>query len=371
MEEIVILSPKLNLSEILFYAGTTERNSDHPIAKAIVQQALDKDIKLQLPLNTIESAGKGVSCVIGEVKTSLGNIGFFQTVSEEIRAECKTLEKKGYTTLILQVDGEYVSIFGLRDQRKQDAASSIAALQLMGCEVFMLTGDNFTTAHIVAAEIGIPPDHVMANVLPTDKSNAIQNLKKDKKRKVAMVGDGINDAPALATSDVGIAIGAGTQIAIEAADIVLINSNLADVVTGLDLSRVVLSRIRLNFLWALGYNLLGIVFACGLFYPLTSEILPAWLAAGIMAFSSVFVVSSSLLLKNYRKPNVERFFKTSANGLTELNSIKLSQGASISIKEIEKGCDMLTGGSCSCDPKLCKCILCDHDHTKENIFEIV
>lgn len=247
----------------------------------------------------------------------------------------------------------------------------------------MITGDNFTTAHVVAADVGIPPANVMANVLPSDKAAAIRALQhqelqgKDGKsethrRVVAMVGDGVNDAPALAIADVGIAIGAGTQIAIEAAQMVLVNSKLEDVVTALDLSRVVLRRIRLNYVWAVVYNITGIVIACGFFYPVTHTILPPWVAAGAMAFSSVSVVTSSLLLKRYRRPVLERVYgkRRSATG----NEIKVdavrvtlrSNSDAVLERYIDVGCGILVpGGVCTCDPVQCKCKLCDCNHQHE------
>jgi len=166
----------------------------------------------------------------------------------------------------------------------------------------MLTGDNSTVASNIATAIGIPLENVFANASPDRKAEIVQNLQKQRKLKVAMVGDGINDAPALAMADVGIAIGAGTDIAIETADIVLVKSDISDVITALHLSRYVFRRIRLNFLWALGYNTLMIPIAAGVLYPWIFLALPPWLAAAAMALSSVSVVCSSLLLKLYHGP---------------------------------------------------------------------
>jgi len=196
---------------------------------------------------------------------------------------------------------ELAGLVSLSDTPRPDSAAVLAHLASLGVECWMVTGDNAQTARQVAERVGIAKAQVLAEVKPEGKASKVEELQR-MGRKVAMVGDGVNDAPALAQADVGIAIGSGTDIALEAADIVLMKSALADVVTALHLSRVVMRRIRINFAWAFGYNLVGIPFAAGVFYPLTMVQLPPMFAGAAMAMSSVSVVCSSLLLHLYRPP---------------------------------------------------------------------
>jgi len=211
-----------------------------------------------------------------------------------------------------------IGIIGILDPVKEEATSTVAALKSMNIDVWMCTGDHELTAQAAALRVGIDPDNVCSNVKPEGKADLIQRLQKRQapsrrgpfrqrrtrqaKHRIAVVGDGINDAVALARSDVGIAIGAGTEVAVEAADIVLVGSRLHDVVVALHLSRLVFDRIRLNFVWAMGYNLFALPFAAGMLYPLTNWTLPPAFAGLMMAFSSVSVVTSSLLLRTYVKP---------------------------------------------------------------------
>jgi Cu+-exporting ATPase len=205
-----------------------------------------------------------------------------------------------------------VGVIGIMDPVKREARSTVAALKCLGVDVWMCTGDHELTAQAVANQIGIDEDNVCSNVKPEGKADLVRRLQKRRIRvgqksdnRVAVVGDGINDAVALAQSDVGIAIGAGTEVAVEAADIVLIRSQLHDVVVSLHLSRIVFDRIRLNFIWAMAYNLCALPFAAGLLYPITDWTLPPAFAGLMMAFSSVSVVASSLLLRTYVKPIIE------------------------------------------------------------------
>jgi Cu+-exporting ATPase len=203
--------------------------------------------------------------------------------------------------------GYCFGIIGIADQIRPEAPGVIASLQKSGIDVWMLTGDHEVTARAVALQLGIGQDRILAQVLPEEKFRKIKHLQmltssEDKDGKVAMVGDGINDSVALAQSHVGIAIGAGSEVAIEAAQVVLVKSDLRDVLILFDLSRKTISRIKFNFVWALGYNLLGIPLAAGLFFEWGILLYP-WMAGLAMAFSSVSVVCSSLLLKLYKAPN--------------------------------------------------------------------
>ncbi len=200
-----------------------------------------------------------------------------------------------------------IGCLGILDSLESNARSTITALKSLGIDVWMCTGDHDQTAKAVANSVGIAPEHVCSNVSPEGKADLITRLQRrrrepNSKGKVAVVGDGINDSIALARADVGIAIGAGTEVAVEAADIVLVRSNLHDVVVVLHLSRVVFERIKMNFAWAVGYNIFALPFAAGFFYPWTDWRVPPAFAGFMMAFSSVSVVTSSLLLRTYAKP---------------------------------------------------------------------
>jgi P-type Cu+ transporter len=240
-------------------------------------------------------------------------------VPAQAEAQMDRLQRAGKTAVLASVDGRVAAVLGIADRVKAEAPGVVAYLRdRLRVDVWMVTGDNATTANAVAKEVGIPSDRVLAEVLPSDKAEAVRRLQAQSgggsgggaRRTpgpgvVAMVGDGINDSPALAAADVGMAIGAGAQIAVAAADVVLIRSDLRDVVTAIDLSRAVFARIRLNFVWALGYNIIGIPLAAGILYPATRMTVAPEVAGLAMALSSVSVVLSSLWLKRYQKPNIE------------------------------------------------------------------
>jgi len=210
----------------------------------------------------------------------------------------KSLEEEGKTVILFAINNELAGYMAIADRIKPEALMTVRALKKMGILAWMVTGDNSRTANAIARQVGI--EHVFAEVLPSQKSKKVLELRKSG-HVVAMVGDGINDSPALAESDVGIAIGAGTDVAMEAANIVLVKSDLRDVITAIDLSRKTFNRIRLNYVWATIYNLLGIPLAAGILAPVGLSI-PPMFAGLCMAFSSVSVVVSSLLLKTYKKP---------------------------------------------------------------------
>ncbi|VAI56382.1 unnamed protein product [Triticum turgidum subsp. durum] len=209
------------------------------------------------------------------------------------------MELSAKTGILVAYDGDFIGLMGVTDPLKREAAVVIQGLKKMGIYPVMVTGDNWRTALAVAKEI----EDVRAEVMPAGKADVIRSFQKDGS-VVAMVGDGINDSPALAAADVGMAIGAGTDIAIEAADYVLVRNNLEDVITAIDLSRKTFSRIRWNYFFAMAYNIVAIPVAAGALFPFTGLQMPPWLAGACMAFSSVSVVCSSLLLRRYRKPRL-------------------------------------------------------------------
>jgi len=235
----------------------------------------------------------------------------------------QSLESEGKTVVLFAINSCFGGYIAIADEIKPEAKATVRVLKKMGILAWMVTGDNRRTAHAIASQIGI--DHVFAEVLPSQKSKKVMELKNNK-YVVAMVGDGINDSPALAEADVGIAIGAGTDVAIEAANIVLVKNDLRDVITAIDLSRKTFNRIRLNYIWASLYNILGIPLAAGVLVP-AGIVIPPMLAGLCMAFSSVSVVLSSLHLKTYKKPVIttdDYFGGATKKGWIPLTSITVS-----------------------------------------------
>ncbi|XP_039141807.1 copper-transporting ATPase HMA4-like [Dioscorea cayenensis subsp. rotundata] len=298
------------LLELCDLAAAAEANSEHPFAKAIVEYT--KKLHEQYGIHTnhiVESRdfevhpGAGVSAKVGDRTVLVGNkrlmLAFQVPVSPEVQAYVSDTEHLARTCVLVAVDGVLCGAFAVSDPLKPEAGRVVSFLNSMSILSIMVTGDNQATATAIANEVGI--SRVYAETDPVGKADRIKELQM-KGLTVAMVGDGINDSPALAAADVGMAIGAGTNIAIEAADVVLMKSNLEDVVTAIDLSKKTLSRIRLNYVWALGYNILGMPVAAGVLFPFTRIRLPPWLAGACMAASSLSVVCSSLLLQSYKKP---------------------------------------------------------------------
>jgi Cu+-exporting ATPase len=222
-------------------------------------------------------------------------------ISTEVENFVVELEQTAQTGILVSYDDILIGVLGVADPLKREASVVIDGLQKMGVTPVMVTGDNWRTARAVAKEVGI--QDVRAEVMPAGKAEIVRSFQKDGSI-VAMVGDGINDSPALAAADVGMAIGAGTDVAIEAANFVLMRNNLEDVITAIHLSRKTFSRIRLNYIFAMGYNVVAIPVAAGVLYPSLGIKLPPWVSGACMALSSVSVVCSSLLLKRYRRPKL-------------------------------------------------------------------
>ncbi len=284
--------------EILEYAAVAEKRSEHSLAESILNKAKQLHIKLSEASSFKAVPGKGVSAEYRGKKILLGNRKLIK-VNEEIDKKIINLENEGKTVMILSLNRKTAGLIAVADTLKENSRDAVSVLKKMGKEVIMITGDNKRTADAIAKQLGI--DSVLAEVLPEEKEKEIKKLQQQGK-VVAMVGDGINDAPALAQSDVGIAIGAGTDVAIETGDIILVKNDLRDVVTAIDLSGYTLKKVRQNLFWAFFYNSAGIPIAAGILYPLGFLLNPV--IAGIaMAFSSISVVGNALLMKNY-KPKI-------------------------------------------------------------------
>lgn len=291
--------------DILFLAGSVEKGSEHPLAKAIVRRAEHLSIDIVSPTDFENLPGMGVRARVGDSIVRLGNRALMKASEININDQEKdiqSIEEQGRTAMLLAKDLRIIGIIGVADVVKQTSAEAIAELKRMNIEVVMLTGDNHRTASVIAKELGI--DRVLAEVLPEDKAKEIAKLQAEGK-VVAMVGDGVNDAPALVKADVGIAIGSGTDVAIESGSIVLIKNDIRDVVAAIQLSKRTMQKIRQNLFWAFGYNAAGIPLAAGLIFPFFNVLLPPIVAAGAMALSSVSVVSNAALLKRYT-PEIKR-----------------------------------------------------------------
>ena len=300
--EVTDVVPFANLSqeEALNYAASVEKGSEHSLAEAIVKKAEDGGLNLASVTGFMAIAGHGVKGEVDGKKVLFGNTRLMQKEGVEIQIasdRLESLEKEGKTVMLLAVDGRLVGLIAVADTVKPSALEGVKALQKMGIEVIMITGDNARTAEAIASKVGITS--ILAGVLPDQKEVEVKKLQAQGK-KVAMVGDGINDAPALASSDVGIAMGTGTDVAIESANITLINKDLKSVSSAILLSKKTMKTIKLNLFWAFGYNVILIPVAMGVLYPFFRILLNPVYASLAMALSSVSVVSNSLLLKRFK-----------------------------------------------------------------------
>jgi Cu+-exporting ATPase len=288
----------LSADEVLEMAASTEKGSEHPLGEAIVRGAEQRKLKLRDVEGFRAIAGKGVEATIEGSRILLGTRKLMKDNDIDISSVEKTmesLEAQGRTAMIATKDDHVVGLVAVADTLKEKSKEAVEKIRDMGIEVVMITGDNRRTADAIAGSIGIT--RVLAEVLPEDKASEIRKLQEEG-RVVAMVGDGINDAPALTQADIGIAMGAGTDVAMESAQIVLIKNDLRDVIASIRLSRLTMSKIKQNLFWAFGYNTIGIPLAAGLLYPVVNSILiTPELAAAFMAMSSISVTTNSILMK--------------------------------------------------------------------------
>ena len=296
------LSKSLDEDQLMSFAASIESNSEHPLADAIVDYSKEKGVEIYPVEDFVSITGKGVEALINKKRVSLGNLKLIDSYGDindksSLKSMVDEYAERGNTPMLLAIDGHVKAIIAVADTIKEDSAKAVEKLHQMGIKVAMITGDNEKTALAIAKQVGI--DIVRADVLPSEKSQVIKDLQ-DQGEFVAMVGDGINDAPALALADVGIAIGSGTDVAIESADIVLMKNSLMDVPNSIKLSKETIRNIKENLGWAFGYNIIGIPFAAGLIYLFGGPLLNPMIAAAAMSLSSVSVVSNALRLRKFR-----------------------------------------------------------------------
>ena len=294
-----IITKDFSEEEILVLAASAEKASEHPLGEAIVKEAMDRGFKLKEIKDFKYIPGHGIETVIEGKIISLGNKKLIKEKNismGDFEREADKFSSQGKTPMYIAIDNKLMGIIVVADTIKENSKIAISKLREMGIKVAMITGDNEKTAKAIAKEVGI--DIVLAEVLPEDKAKNVAKLQE--KGKVGMVGDGINDAPALAQADVGIAIGSGTDVAIESADIVLMRSDLMDVVTAIKLSKATIKNIKENLGWAFGYNILGIPVAMGILHIFGGPLLNPMIAAAAMSLSSVSVLSNALRLKKFK-----------------------------------------------------------------------
>ena len=311
-------------NELLELAYALEKKSEHPLARAILQEAEKRGLNLEEVTEFQALPGNGLTGVLNGRSLSGGNYKFISgnaAVSGEMKSRSEQLAEEGKTPLFFAVDGELAGIIAVADVMKEDSASAVHQLQNMGVQVIMLTGDNERTAKAIGKQAGV--DRVIAGVLPEEKESVIRQLKE--LGKVTMVGDGINDAPALMRADVGIAIGAGTDVAIDAADVVLVKSRLTDVPAAIRLSRVTLRNIHQNLFWAFFYNIIGIPLAAGVFIPVLGWQLNPMFGAAAMSLSSFCVVSNALRLNLFKMYDASKDYKIKKVEMEEIKENKIME----------------------------------------------
>ena len=301
----IVTTNGLSETNLLILAASAEKGSEHPLGEAIVNGAKERNLTLGKTESFNAIPGLGIEVSIEGQQLLLGNKKLMdeRNISlGDLTESSNKLASQGKTPMYIAKDGEIAGIIAVADTVKENSLKAIEKLHRMGIEVAMITGDNKRTAEAIAKQVGI--DRVLSEVLPADKANEVKKLQSEGK-KVAMVGDGINDAPALAQADIGIAIGSGTDVAMESADIVLMRSDLMDVPTAVELSKETIKNIRENLFWAFAYNILGIPVAMGLLYLFGGPLLSPVIAAAAMSFSSVSVLLNALRLKRFKPSNIK------------------------------------------------------------------
>ena len=296
----VVTAPGYDEPTVLRLTASLERGSEHPLGEAIVKGAITRNLTLSDAENFIAIPGHGVNGRIDGHDVLFGNAKLMRdrnVTIDMLLGDWERLAGEGKTPMYVAIDGKAAGLIGVADTVKSDSKAAIAVLKNLGIEVVMLTGDNERTGRAIAREVGI--DRVLAEVLPNDKAHEVQKLQLEGK-SVGMVGDGVNDAPALAQADVGFAIGTGTDVAIEASDVTLIKGSLIGVVTAIEISRATMRNVRQNLVGAFGYNSLGIPVAMGVLYPFIGLLLSPLIAAAAMAFSSVTVVTNANRLRFFK-----------------------------------------------------------------------
>jgi P-type Cu+ transporter len=286
--------------ELLRLAASLERGSEHPLAAAIVRGAAERGVAAAIAADFESLTGRGVQGKVDGRRVALGNAALMlelgvDALSASARAD--ELRADGQTVMYVAVDGQLVGLVGVADPIKETAAEALRALHAEGLRIIMLTGDNAITAQVVAKKLGV--DEVVAEVLPADKAAAVRRLQAEG-RVVAMAGDGVNDAPALAQAQVGIAMGTGTDVAMESAGVTLVKGDLRGIVRARRLSRATIGNIKQNLFFAFVYNALGVPIAAGALYPAFGILLTPTMAAAAMAFSSVSVIGNALRLRSTR-----------------------------------------------------------------------
>ncbi len=298
-------SPAMSEKALLKLAAALERSSEHPLAEAIIAECEARGIVARMVEDFAAVPGRGVTAREGQNVIAAGNVRFMGELGAAAPTDlAEQFATEGKTPLFFAKNGELVGTIAVADEVKETSAAAIAALRKLGVDVRMLTGDNRVTAEAIARRVGLTSEQVIADVLPADKERHVRELQ-DAGGKVAMVGDGINDSPALARADVGLAIGTGADIAKEGADVVLMRSDLMDVARAIELSRATIRNIKQDLFWALFYNGIGIPLAAGVFFPLTGWQLSPMFGAAAMSLSSVCVVSNALRLRSF-KPKTAR-----------------------------------------------------------------
>ena len=296
----IIITNDIDKKRLLQIVASAEKGSEHPLAEAIVENTEKENIAL-LPISDFQShTGMGIRCSIESMEVLVGNMKLmneYGIAMGNMNKEVDCLANEGKTPMYIAIDKKIAGMIAVADIVKPSSANAIQKLTDMGIEVAMITGDNRQTAEAIARQVGI--SRVLSEVLPRDKANEVKKLQSENK-KVAMVGDGINDAPALVQADIGIAIGSGTDVAIESADIVLMRNDLTDVSAAILLSKATIRNIKQNLFWAFGYNTAGIPVAAGVLYIFGGALLSPMFAAAAMSLSSVSVLTNALRLKRFK-----------------------------------------------------------------------